>query len=441
MSSRYEAEIDVTLPNNTHAALVRLAGEQRRILELGAASGYMTRALKDRGNHITAIEYDDEAAEDLKQIADWTIVGDLNDPAVLSDVSGPFDTVLAGDVLEHLLDPRAVLQSAVSKLAPDGAVVISVPNVGHIDLRLALLQGRFDYQPTGLLDDTHIRFFTYDTLLDLIESAGLIVADIERITTNAFETEIAVDRDGIDQAILDAALAVPESETYQFVVRAVVDSGDRNARQQSERTLIRARDKELRRLDARANGPVGESISQQLEVARAYLLQTEHDRDAARQQIDALSAELAAARQQIDALTAELAAARQQIDALSAELAAALELAEISRRDAETQHYRAEQQFTGLSAELATARRELVAACVAESRARAEVAEQVAFVNDARARAERAEADQKLLAEIRGSRAYGAISRYRRLVNRVVPPSSARRAVLRPIARAVGLRW
>jgi len=427
VSSRYEAEIDVTLPNNTHAALVRLAGEQRRILELGAASGYMTRALKDRGNHITAIEYDDEAAEDLKQIADWTIVGDLNDPAVLSDVSGPFDTVLAGDVLEHLLDPRAVLQSAVSKLAPDGAVVISVPNVGHIDLRLALLQGRFDYQPTGLLDDTHIRFFTYDTLLDLIESAGLIVTDIERITTNAFETEIAVDRDGIDQAILDAALAVPESETYQFVVRAVVDSGDRNARQQSERTLIRARDKELRRLDARANGPVGESISQQLEVARAYLLQTEHDRDAARQQIDALSA--------------ELAAARQQIDALSAELAAALELAEISRRDAETQHYRAEQQFTGLSAELATARRELVAACVAESRARAEVAEQVAFVNDARARAERAEADQKLLAEIRGSRAYGAISRYRRLVNRVVPPSSARRAVLRPIARAVGLRW
>lgn len=194
MSSRYQAQIDLDQPNNTHASLVRMVGENKRVLELGAASGYMTTLLKSRGCSVTAIEYDPDAIDQLMEIADRAIIGDLNDPAVLDAVSGPFDVVLAGDVLEHLLDPLAVLRRAVSTLTPDGEVVISIPNVGHIDLRLGLMQGRFDYRETGLLDATHIRFFTYDTFLDLIAQAGLLPVEIHRIIALPFETELAVPR-------------------------------------------------------------------------------------------------------------------------------------------------------------------------------------------------------------------------------------------------------
>ena len=426
MSSRYEATIDVNLPNNTHARLVVLTGENRRVLELGAASGYMTRALRARGNHVTAIEYDPDAAADLKEIADFTIVGDLNDPSVLDDVTGPFDTVLAGDVLEHLLDPLAVLRAAVSKLVPDGAVVISIPNVTHVDLRLALLQGRFDYQPTGLLDSTHIRFFTYESLLDMLRDAGLIVTDIERIKVNAFESEIAVDRDLVNTEILDAALAVPESETYQFVVRAVIDRGDAEARRQSRQILKRARDREVRQLARRAAGPIGVALSEQLQIARGYLEQSELEREAARARLNEVTSELDVARQLADSLRLELG--RSTASGTGAR-----------RRTRHRARRRPARSRRG-SRELDIARRELVAACIAESRARVELAEQAGALDDFRGRAERATADQSLLAEIEASRAYHAITVYRRGINRLAPPGSARRAALRPFARLTRLR-
>jgi 2-polyprenyl-3-methyl-5-hydroxy-6-metoxy-1,4-benzoquinol methylase len=408
VSSRYDATIDIDQPNNTHAALVLLTGMNRRVLELGAASGYMTRALRERGNDVTAIEGDPAAADDLKQIADFTIVGDLNDPAVLDSVAGPFDIVLAGDVLEHLLDPLGVLRAAVNKLAPDGAVVISIPNVTHIDLRLALLQGRFDYQPTGLLDSTHIRFFTYESLIDLLDEAGLLVTDIQRIKVNAFESEITVDRDLVSQDVLDAALGVPESETYQFVIRAVIDHGEPEARKTARDVLQQARDAELRRCAQRAEGPIAVAYSEQLRIARQYLEQSETDREALRVRLAELTSERDVLRHHVVQLDAHLEELRRDLDA--------------ARR------------------ELDVARRELVSACIAEARARTELSEQREALSVATHRAERALTDQQLLAEITGSRAYHAIARYRRAVNRLIPPGSVRRIALRPFARMIQLR-
>nr|WP_162942357.1 class I SAM-dependent methyltransferase [Desertimonas flava] len=358
------------------------------MLELGASSGYMTAVLKRRGNAVTAVECDENAAAELKQIADVTIVGDLNDPEVLADVKGPFDVVLAGDVLEHLNDPARLLLEAVAKLAPGGAVVLSVPNVAHIDLRLALLQGRFDYQPTGLLDATHVRFFTYESLLTLLAGAGLLVTDIERITVKAFESEITVDRDEFTQEVIDTAMAVPEAETYQFVVRAVCDIGDADVRRDSERILSTARNRATAAQAVRASGPVGEPLSEQLSTARRYLTVAERDRDAAREALER-------ANEDADAIRADAIALRQ--------------------RATDAEH------------ELAVTRQELVAACIGEARARAEL----------QRIAESAPSDQALLAEILESRAFRAVSRYRRVVNTVLPPGSRRRAILRPVARVV----
>jgi 2-polyprenyl-3-methyl-5-hydroxy-6-metoxy-1,4-benzoquinol methylase len=226
MPSRYEVAVDRDAANNPHAYMLQMVGWNRKVLELGAAAGHITRALAEQGCRVTAIEYDPGAAGDLKEIADEVIVGDLNDPHVFSELSSEFDVVLAGDVLEHLLFPQQVLSRAAQLLVHGGRVVVSVPNVGHVDVRLSLLQGRFDYQTLGLLDDTHIRFFTLKTIKDLVKKSGLVMTDLQRVRVPAFETELGVERSTVPDVVLNVALSDPEAETYQFVFSAIKDDGD-----------------------------------------------------------------------------------------------------------------------------------------------------------------------------------------------------------------------
>lgn len=238
MSSRYDVAVDPDAPNSAHAFMLRQVGWNHRVLELGAAHGHITRALVAQNNRVTAVEYDPDAATPLKAVAEEVVIGDLNAPETLGSVTGPFDVVLAGDVLEHLLDPDRVLLQALSLLAPNGRVVISLPNIAHADVRLSLLEGRFDYNPWGLLDATHIRFFTYKSLQELVKRAGLVITDMQRVRVPAFESELRVSRQSVPTAVVSEILKDPEAETYQFVFTAVKDNGDERlaslARQHTE---------------------------------------------------------------------------------------------------------------------------------------------------------------------------------------------------------------
>jgi SAM-dependent methyltransferase len=90
----------------------------------------------------------------------------------LATALGTFDVVLYADVLEHLVDPLSELKKAAQFLAPDGVMIISVPNVAHWSVRVNMLRGRFNYAPTGIMDATHLRWFTSRTLLQLLKRAG-----------------------------------------------------------------------------------------------------------------------------------------------------------------------------------------------------------------------------------------------------------------------------
>src|SRR5215475_15252145 len=151
MPSRYDTQVDPNAVNNSHAFALDLVGANRDVLELGAAAGHVTRALVAQDCRVTAIEYEPDAARDLEGIAEEVIVADLNDPAVFDNLPSEFDVVLAGDVLEHLIRPQDVLSRAARLLKPGGQVVVSLPHVAHIDVRLSLMQGRWDYRRWGLL--------------------------------------------------------------------------------------------------------------------------------------------------------------------------------------------------------------------------------------------------------------------------------------------------
>jgi 2-polyprenyl-3-methyl-5-hydroxy-6-metoxy-1,4-benzoquinol methylase len=228
MSTRYKAQVvDPDLRNNSHSYAISMVGFNKRVLELGAAAGDVTRALRGRGCNVTAVEMDADALDELSEVADRVIVGDLNDPATLDGIEGTFDAIVAGDVIEHLLEPQRVVNQLARKLAPGGKLVVSLPHIAHADIRLALLQGRFDYSPLGLLDETHIRFFTFDTIKKLVANAGLMMVDVRRVRVPLFMTEIYFDSNIVDPAVVTEIMKDPDALTYQFVFSAVRDDGDR----------------------------------------------------------------------------------------------------------------------------------------------------------------------------------------------------------------------
>jgi SAM-dependent methyltransferase len=245
----YWAPVDPSAPNNSHAYALEMIGSNKRVLELGPAAGAFTRALVDKGCRVVAIEVDPEAAAGVEPVAERVIVGDLSDPAVVASAIDDerFDVVVGGDVLEHLRDPLEVLRACRAALKPGGYVVLSLPNIAHADVKLQLLDGRFPYRPTGLLDRTHLRFFTLETIHELLHDAGLLPVDLRRVIVPVFATEQAVDPATVPPEILERATADAESETYQFVVQAIVHDGDAEVANLAKRAVILQTDLERER--------------------------------------------------------------------------------------------------------------------------------------------------------------------------------------------------
>ncbi len=225
---KYDLEVSLGDPNTSHAQVVDLVGTGRRVLDVGCSTGYLARVLRDRGNRVSGVEIDPEAARAAEPVLEQLVVGDLESAELLGRFeAGSFDVVVFADVLEHLRDPVRVLRDAIPLLAPGGSVVVSLPNVAHGAVRLALLEGRFEYRPLGLLDDTHLRFFTRRSVEELLGAAGLRAIDMRRTTADVFATEIPLVPDHFPGELVERVRATPDSDTYQFVFRAVpADGGD-----------------------------------------------------------------------------------------------------------------------------------------------------------------------------------------------------------------------
>jgi 2-polyprenyl-3-methyl-5-hydroxy-6-metoxy-1,4-benzoquinol methylase len=226
MEFTYDLVIDPDADNNTHAYALELIGHNKRVLEMGCATGYFTKVLGERGCKVVGVEIDPEAAALAEQWAERVVVGDVDEEAPWETIDDEsFDVVTFGDVLEHLRDPLATLRKAVTKLKPEGFIVASLPNVAHGDVRLTLLHGSFPYRDIGLLDRTHLRFFTLQSVRELLEQAGLVVVDTRRVIVPLFSTEFELQQEDYPETVVDEIRADAECETYQFVMKSVINNG------------------------------------------------------------------------------------------------------------------------------------------------------------------------------------------------------------------------
>jgi len=145
------------------------------VLDVGCGRGQQGQSVRRLGYRVTGIERNADALRLARERLDEVVDADLADaPAVTAALEGRwFEVILFADVLEHLSDPLTILRFYRRFLAPGGRIVISVPNIACWDRRLALLFGRFDYADSGVMDRTHLRFFTFRTLHQLLREAGM----------------------------------------------------------------------------------------------------------------------------------------------------------------------------------------------------------------------------------------------------------------------------
>ena len=206
---RYTAHIDLRNVNDSHAFAVAAVPAGSDVLDVGAADGSVARLLGQMGCRVWGVEYDPEAAGMAQEWCEDVIVGDIEQLDLKGALGRRFDVILFLDILEHLKDPLTVLRGALDLFSDRGHVVISLPNVAHAAMRAQLLSGHFSYTPTGLLDNTHLRFFDPTSVHQFLRDAGLVVLDEDRVRLPIDGTEIAVRVDELDPAWRSNSRTIP----------------------------------------------------------------------------------------------------------------------------------------------------------------------------------------------------------------------------------------
>jgi glycosyltransferase involved in cell wall biosynthesis len=149
--------------------------QKQSLLEIGPGSGAMTEQFQQMGYRVTVVESNPLFAEMARKHATLVICQDVE--TIQWDELSNYDVVVLADILEHLRDPLYTLEKCVDHLNPEGGILITLPNAAHWSVRLELLWGRFQYRPRGILDQSHLRFFTRNSAKSMIKRAGLRVRE------------------------------------------------------------------------------------------------------------------------------------------------------------------------------------------------------------------------------------------------------------------------
>ena len=229
---------------NSISKILRLVRKEKNVLDVGCANGYLSEALREQLNcSVTGVEIDSNAAKEARKYCNRVIVGDIENENVIKALVGErFDIIIFGDLLEHLKYPTAVLKAVRPLLTDSGYILASIPNIAHISVALDLLEGNFEYRSSGILDDTHIRFFTKKSILSMFKEAGYEICVWDRVIMKPEDTEFKTKLSNYPYSLLSFFQPSGDSLTYQFIVKAISYSKKKNLDEQiseSEKWTLR----------------------------------------------------------------------------------------------------------------------------------------------------------------------------------------------------------
>jgi len=163
-------------PSESTGIILSMIPFGARVLDVGCGTGWISTLVRDiRRCTVVGIEPHAERAMEAGRRGINLVAGELNGDSVLA--LGRFDVVLFADVLEHMPDPLSVLRLSRDLLESRGCLITSVPNVAHWTVRLSLLRGRFNYDVSGIMDATHLRWFTAKGITQILSRAGYDVVE------------------------------------------------------------------------------------------------------------------------------------------------------------------------------------------------------------------------------------------------------------------------
>lgn len=179
---KYRYDILNKNPYESHQIVLNLIKGNSKVLDIGCATGYMDKVLTDRGCEVWGIDNDEIALGKACRFCDKVINYDLNSGKALHIPKKHFDYILMIDVIEHLPEPDKVLDLIKPFLKKGGKIIFSIPNIAHASVRWMLLNGGFNYSEQGIMDRTHIHFYTKDTFQKFLTSQGYKI--IQMVPTN-----------------------------------------------------------------------------------------------------------------------------------------------------------------------------------------------------------------------------------------------------------------
>jgi len=230
--SRHNYEYEVDLCGDTAPArVIRMVGNDKSVLEIGAGPGSITKHLNGVGNcKVIALEIDEEAIVKLRPFCEAVYSADLNDPTWPSLLNGiKFDSIVAADVLEHVYDPWSTLKAMKGLLNGSGEIVISLPHVGHSAVAASVLDEDFDYRDWGLLDRTHIRFFGLKNMQSLFNNSGLNIKEAQFVIVNPEDSEFSARWKKLPSGVKNVLSSFRHGCIYQVVIKAVpVENSNEN---------------------------------------------------------------------------------------------------------------------------------------------------------------------------------------------------------------------
>ncbi|MGB4781977.1 glycosyltransferase, partial [Candidatus Methylomirabilis sp.] len=224
----YERVIDDSLQDSL-SQIAAVIPADSCVLDLGAASGALGKYLSSQKNcTVDGVEYDEGRAVVAKRWYRNLKVGDL-EALVLVDhfPKNGYDFIVCADILEHLRSPGFLLSQFQALLADNGRVLLSVPNIAYAGVISSLMSGEFTYNSTGILDSTHVRFFTKNSLLRTLREHGLHILNLKSVSKDPRDSEFRkYHLDALPPSIFRAIAAQPEALAYQFIVEAAFQEED-----------------------------------------------------------------------------------------------------------------------------------------------------------------------------------------------------------------------
>ncbi len=217
--SKYKNILDMS-NNNSAAQILKNIKNNTDVLEFGADNGYMTEYMKTTLNcNVSIVEINDVVAQTALQFSNKSFIGEEygDIEKYYWKTNDKYDHILFADVLEHLYNPHQVLGNCMDLLKENGTILFSIPNVSHNSIIIDLIKNNFQYRKLGLLDTTHIRFFTRKTLTNLVSNLGLkIVKEMNTYSAPEY-TEFANSLQELPPEVGSFLKQRIDGEVYQFV--------------------------------------------------------------------------------------------------------------------------------------------------------------------------------------------------------------------------------